>query len=73
VLASKEALAALAQVALADVALLRHLRGHGGLDTQLAALRGLFLLGAPAAADFATGLFTLLDTGQLPSPFLMPC
>lgn len=70
-LCSEEALALLAQVALADADLLSHLRGSGGLGTQLAALRGLFLLGAPAAADFATGLFTLLDAGQLPLRLLI--
>lgn len=52
-------------MALADAALLRHLHGSGGLAAQLTAVRGLFLLGAPAAADFATGLFALLEAGRL--------
>lgn len=51
------------QIALADAALLRHLRSNGVLGAQLAALRGLFLLAAPPAADFASGLFALLDAG----------
>lgn len=52
------------QVAAADAALLAHLRRGDVLGSELAALRGLFLLAAPPAADFASRLFALLDAGQ---------
>lgn len=42
-----------AQVAAADQALLWQLRAGGALRRQLQQLRGLFLLGAPAACDLA--------------------